>query len=163
MYKRQVLHKQGQLKKETLKTQAIKEASIIDLKQAQIDLDAFKTSLIEKSKRIEILESQQDIASAQALQAIQANSILTDKDWLEFKALFENVHKGYLDRLKVKYPMITPAELRLIVLTKLNLNTREMATTLGVGTSAIRTTKSRLMKKIMLPETATFEEFIDKI
>ena len=120
-----VLHKQGQLKKETLKTQAIKEASIIDLKQAQIDLDAFKTSLIEKSKRIEILESQQDIASAQALQAIQANSILTDKDWLEFKALFENVHKGYLDRLKVKYPMITPAELRLIVLTKLNLNTRE--------------------------------------
>lgn len=158
-----VLHKQGQLKKETLKTQAIKEASIIDLKQAQIDLDAFKTSLIEKSKRIEILESQQDIASAQALQAIQANSILTDKDWLEFKALFENVHKGYLDRLKVKYPMITPAELRLIVLTKLNLNTREMATTLGAGTSAIRTTKSRLMKKIMLPETATFEEFIDKI
>lgn len=59
--------------------------------------------------------------------------------------------------------MITPAEIRIIVLTKLNLNTREMATTLGVGTSAIRTTKSRLMKKILLPEEETFEEFIEKI
>ena len=158
-----VLYKQGQLKKETSRSQTIKEESKKELEQAQIDLDAFKTSLIEKSKRIELLESQQDIASAQALQAMQATSILTDKDWLEFKALFENVHKGYLDRLKTKYPMITPAEIRIIVLTKLNLNTREMATTLGVGTSAIRTTKSRLMKKILLPEEETIEEFIEKI
>lgn len=54
----------------------------------------------------------------------------------------------FYHRTKKQFPTITPAEIRLTVLEKLGLNTREMANTLGVNKNTIHQIRLRLRKKM---------------
>ena len=91
------------------------------------------------------------------------STILTDDEWEYFRQLFEKVHAGYLQRLKEKFPGLTPAETRFMALSKLNLSSKEMAGTLGVGTDAIRQYRSRLRKKLNLTEEDNLQELINAV
>lgn len=128
-----------------------------------------KNAIIEKSTReIEKLQatltaSQQGQVNDEALQQLHASTILTDEEWDEFKALFEQVHKGFLVRLKDKMPGLSPADTRFIVLSKLKLNNKEMAGILGVQPDSIRSNKHRLRKKFNLPDDNSITDFVDAI
>ena len=80
-----------------------------------------------------------------------------------FGQLFEKVHSGYLYRVKEKIPGLTPAETRLMALVKLQLSTKEMAAVLGISPNSVRSTWSRLRKKLNLPEEGTMEELLEII
>ncbi|AXE21998.1 hypothetical protein DR864_29475 (plasmid) [Runella rosea] len=131
---------------------------------AQLKLDEFTNIIIAKNKQIELLLSENDDAQTTAgIQQLQNNTLLTEEQWLSFKALFEQVHTGYLQRLKEKIPGISPAEIRFMALAKLQLNTREMASSLGVSVNAVRNVWFRLRKKIDLPEDATWHDLANQI
>ena len=74
--------------------------------------------------------------------------IITEDDWQRFMALFETTYEGYLHKVTMLIPEITPAELRYLALNRLHLSNKEIADMLGVGASAVRSTKSRLRKKL---------------
>lgn len=74
--------------------------------------------------------------------------IITEDDWQRFMALFETTYEGYLHKVSMLIPEITPAELRYLALNRLHLGNKEIADMLGVGVSAVRSTKSRLRKKL---------------
>jgi tetratricopeptide (TPR) repeat protein len=146
-----------------------------DLKAATKQLETFtkhlqeKNVLIEQSGReIEKLRSSIDESDARqeavdVLQQLYTSTILTDEEWNNFKMLFEQVHKGYLQRLKDKMPELTPADTRFIVLSKLNLSNKEMAGILGVQHDTIRSYKHRLRKRFGLSEDANIKSFVDSI
>ena len=90
------------------------------------------------------------------IEQLQGATILTDEQWEDFRALFAKVHGGYLRRVKEKFPTLTPAEIRFIALAKLQLSTKEMASMLGV-----RSTWSRLRKKVQLPEEESLEKWLE--
>jgi tetratricopeptide (TPR) repeat protein/DNA-directed RNA polymerase specialized sigma24 family protein len=90
-------------------------------------------------------------------------TILTEEDWQAFRALFDKVHPGFSTRLREKIPDLTPADTRLLTLTKLGLSSREMAAMLGISTEAIKKTRYRLRKKIDLPEEGGLEELVQMI
>jgi DNA-binding CsgD family transcriptional regulator len=62
--------------------------------------------------------------------------------------------------MRVKLPDLTPAETRLLVLTKLKLSNKEMGAMLGIGYDAIKKTRQRLRKKIDLPEEGGLDKLI---
>ena len=95
------------------------------------------------------------------IEQLQGATILTDEQWEDFRALFEKVHGGYLRRMKEKFPTLTPAEIRFIALAKLQLSTKEMASMLGVSPVSVRSTWSRLRKKVQLPEEKSLEEWLE--
>ncbi|MFN8357652.1 MAG: hypothetical protein U0Y10_24550 [Spirosomataceae bacterium] len=131
---------------------------------AQLKLEEFTNIIIAKNKQIELLLSENNEAHTSAsIQQLQNNTLLTEEQWVSFKALFEQVHTGYLQRLKEKIPGISPAEIRFMALAKLKLDTREMASSLGVSVNAVRNVWFRLRKKINLPEDATWHDLVDKI
>jgi tetratricopeptide (TPR) repeat protein len=146
-----------------------------DLKAATQELENFtrhlqeKNLLIEQSgQEIERLRTALDATDAEqetneVLQQIYSATILTDDEWTKFKLLFEQVHKGYLQRLKNKMPELTPADTRFIVLSKLNLSNKEMAGILGVQADTIRSYKHRLRRRFELPEDASIKDFVDSI
>jgi DNA-binding CsgD family transcriptional regulator len=134
-----------------------------ELDDATRQLNDFAKNIAEKNEMIQLLELQTDGADKDAVWKLQQSTILTDADWAYFKGLFEKVHGGYLQRLKEKLPGLTPAEVRFMALSKLGLNSREMAAMLGVGTEAIRQYRSRLRKKFDLHEEASLEEFAGQI
>lgn len=78
-----------------------------------------------------------------------SSTILTDEGWTNFKRMFEKVHPGYIQSAKEKYPDLTNAELRLMMLEKLDLSTQEMANMIGVNKNTIHQTRLRLRKKTL--------------
>ncbi|MBZ0100181.1 MAG: hypothetical protein K8F30_13945, partial [Taibaiella sp.] len=86
--------------------------------------------------------------------------ILTEEQWVDFRLLFETVHPGDINRANQKFDNLTPADLRFVLLTRLGLGNKEMATMLGVGPEAIRVARYRLLRKIRLPEGASLEETV---
>lgn len=128
-----------------------------------------KNELLEQfSTELEKYRTHQPDANEQAekensLQLLQRSVILNDEQWADFQALFNKVHAGYIGRVKEKFPDLTTAELRSILLTKLGLSNKEMAAMLGVSLEAVRVSKHRLLKKISLPEDTKLEDWVNTI
>lgn len=111
---------------------------------AYVDTIKEKTALIE-NLATELLRLKENSYNDASLQAISINmekllsaTILTDDERRHFRGLFEQVHPRFLDRLLEVFPDLSPAEMRLLILTKLNLTSPEMANMLGISKDAIR-------------------------
>ena len=88
---------------------------------------------------------------------------LTEDDWNEFRNLFEKVQVGFFDKLKQRFPDLTPSEQRLLALMKLKLSKREMAGMLGIAPDSIKKTRQRIRKKINVPDDAALEEMVGEL
>ncbi len=75
-----------------------------------------------------------------------------DKDWEDFQRSFEQVHSRFFEELKTRYPDLTPSELRLCALLRLNLNSKDIATILGISQDSLRIARYRLRKRFDLPK-----------
>ncbi|RYZ47242.1 MAG: tetratricopeptide repeat protein [Sphingobacteriales bacterium] len=161
------------LKQEAM--QGKKDQAEHDLMAATRQLEIFTRHLQEKNLLIEqsgqeierlrttLVHADAEQEHSEVLQQLYTATILTDDEWAEFKLLFDQVHKGYLQRLKIKMPELTPADTRFVVLSKLNLSNKEMAGILGVQVDTIRSYKHRLRKRFGLAEDANIKAFVDAI
>jgi tetratricopeptide (TPR) repeat protein len=125
------------------------------LQHAELQLNDYVSSLTEKNELIvkirEELNTIQQPGHSEKLQYLNELlqfSLLTDNDWNRFKILFEKVHPFFFASLKEKFPDLTPAETRLLALSKLNLSPREMSAMLGISPDSITKLKYRLRKKM---------------
>ncbi len=129
------------------------------LRDARTQLVNLAADIAEKNRLIEELENTGAPVPLETLTALRESVILTDEDWISFQKAFETGNPGYLYRLKEKVPGITPAEIRLLTLSKLHLSHKEMASALGVSSQSTRVTWHRLRKKLNLPEDIGLEDF----
>jgi tetratricopeptide (TPR) repeat protein len=83
-----------------------------------------------------------------------------DKDWEDFKLTFENVHPDFFNKLHSQFPDLSPAELKLCALIRLNLGIKEMASLLGISADSTKTARYRLRKKLNLAEEQNLNDFI---
>jgi Tfp pilus assembly protein PilF/DNA-binding CsgD family transcriptional regulator len=145
-----------------------------ELQQAAAKLNDFKTRIREKNKlieeftlemnRLQVRTGKHEVSGQHdTLNRLQQATILTEEQWEEFREIFETVHSGYLQRLKVKVPGLSPAETRFMVLNKLELTNKEMAAMLGVSAEAIRQTRHRLRKKLETSHNLNLEALSSSI
>ena len=145
-----------------------------ELANATIMLNNFTSSVHEKNELIEKftaeIERLQGLSNGrlpddynETLLQLQDATILTDEQWEDFRRMFEKVHAGYLNRLKMKLPGLSPAETRIMALSKLKLSNKEMAGMLGISPDAVRMSKHRLRKKLDLTEEGGIDELADMI
>lgn len=151
---------------QTLELQAAHRENELHTQQ----LDDFTQLLMEKNRQVEEL-TQQNRANTPLpspvadhlsdleppddgsdLEALYHQTILTEADWERFKTLFERVRPGFIPRIKHQFSGLTPSELRLILLLKMNMQTREMADMLGVSPETIKKSRYRLRKKLGLDD-----------
>jgi len=136
----------------------------IELKKKEKELADFGKRISEQNKLIETLEQQfGENSNNTALEQIRQVTILTDEEWEQFRALFAQVHAGYLQRLQQKFPDLTPAETRFMALAKLGFSNKEMGAMQGVSSSNIRNIWRRLRKKFGLSEEASFKDLADTV
>lgn len=142
-----------------------------DKAAAQRELNEFRKNIYEKNMAIEqvtaelerltgAMQAEPDVA---VLAQLEQSILLTDEQWERFKELFEKVHKGFFTRLRIKMPDLSPAEIRLAALSKLNLSNKEMAAMLGISADAIRMNKHRLRKKLNLNDEEELADFLSRI
>ena len=100
---------------------------------------------------------------ATRIEQLVSSTILTEEDWRQFRHLFDQIYPGFVFRIREKFPDLSPAETRLLILTKLKLSNREMAQTLGISVDAIRKAHYRLRKKFHLEEEATLDVLLQNV
>jgi tetratricopeptide (TPR) repeat protein len=140
-----------------------------ELEAKNWQLENYTRKMIEKTELVEELRAQLEHFKAEVVipkerienvAQILNTSILTESDWEEFKLLFEQVHRNFFAELKIKYPGLTQAEIRLAALVKLNLNTREMANMLGISVDSANKARYRLRKKLELQPEQDLNDII---
>ncbi len=140
-----------------------KEKAEAEIKNAQEQLLVFTRHIIENNELIEKLQQQLQGRSMEINEELLNQSILTENDWLRFKDMFDKAHPGFIKQLKLIAPDISAAEIRFAALTRLNLGNKHMASMLGIGTDAVRKTKSRLRLRLQLTAETELEDFIKSI
>jgi tetratricopeptide (TPR) repeat protein len=80
----------------------------------------------------------------------ELESQLKNNSWNEFERIFNNIHSEFFDKLLETCPDLTPAEIKIAALLRLNLNTKEIAALTYKSESGIKSTRFRLRKKLGL-------------
>lgn len=110
--------------------------------------DLLKEDLQEQRKKIKTLLKRID------------QSFTHDKDWDDFRNIFEQVHRDFFDKLNQRSQELTPADIRLAALFRLNMPSKDMATVLGISPDSLRIARYRLRKKLNLPEGDNLGNFL---
>lgn len=96
------------------------------------------------------------------LKMIERNFV-QDKDWDDFRQIFEQVHQDFFHQLQACAEDLTPADLRLASLIRLNIPSKDMATLLGISSDSLRISRYRLKKKLMIDPGHSLNQFINNI
>ena len=99
---------------------------------------------------------------ARVLKTIDEN-IKFDNDWYRIKAHFEKIHPGFFDRLRKKYPQLTPNDHKLCALLRMNLNTKEISHILKITAPSTEISRIRLRKKLNLPKGVNLTQYICEV
>jgi DNA-binding CsgD family transcriptional regulator len=65
-----------------------------------------------------------------------------------FEKVFDEVHENFLNKLKSKYPSLTPTELRLCAFLKMNISTKEIAPLMNISVRGVEICRYRVRKKL---------------
>lgn len=95
-------------------------------------------------------------------------SILSDDerledDWESFAQNFDSVHNEFITKLKLKFPQLTPSDLKLCAYLKLNLTTKEIAPLLNISVRGVEISRYRLRKKLDLGNEVNLNEFMMRV
>ena len=122
--------------------------------------------LIELKEKLEHLQEGSHIQNSSEINQVQnliSYSFSLDKDWDDFKTIFEQVHHDFFSHLQEKFSDLTAGELKLCALLKLNLSSQDMATILGISQDSLRVTRYRLRKKLQLEKGANLVSFMQGV
>lgn len=109
-----------------------------------------KELMIEMKDKIEVFKEEGSTRELSKVSNLIDYSFTLDKDWNEFRMHFEEVHTGFYKVLKENYGELTPNEMKLSALIKLNLTIKEMSAILGISPDSVKKARYRLRKKIGL-------------
>ncbi len=146
------------------------DVALTDLEQNRNNLNKLTQNIIKKNVQIQTLaveldsvksdEKVGDIKIDQLNELIQFR-ILTSEDWDEFKKLFDVVYRGFFVKLKFEHPALTKSEIKLFMVSKLNLSINDTAGLLAISPESVRKARYRLKKKLNLEEEDLSEYILD--
>lgn len=153
-------------KKHQLETELNNSRKLIAIKEQEL-----KTYIVDLSKKSSIIGNLQGESAVGIVKDKQdeevanliGQKILTDEDWGTFKIRFGNIYPRFFSQLKESTISITEAEVRILVLMRLNLKSKDMANILGISPQSVRVCKMRLKKKLLTQDYETVEDFLKYI
>jgi hypothetical protein len=88
---------------------------------------------------------------------------LKDNNWKEFETYFENVHEDFYNKLKLKYPALSPNEKKLCAFIRLNLGTKEICSLTHQSTKSVEVARVRLRQKMNLTRDENLNVIVSNI
>lgn len=120
-------------------------------------LKSYKAYLDERNSQIEKLEIEiSKIKKSSALylntystkmQDLLDSHLMNNNSWQDFKNLFIATYPAYYNFLRQSFPNLTDSHLRIVFLSKLEMNNVEIARILGLTLDGVKKAKQRLRKK----------------
>lgn len=135
----------------------------LELENARNLLKTYVQKINNNSRIIQSLEVSPPSQEQQGLiDELKLSTILTESDWDAFQRQFDKVFPNLIRDLSSKYPNLSPAEMRFLLLNKLEMPSVEIANALGVSPASLRVTWHRIRKKLDLPKDFPFSSFFEK-
>lgn len=167
-YKQQIL--KAELDKKSLKEEILKRE--VEVKNAS--LSTYSLHISQKNKMLSDLAhtltkclDRNNIDLKRKLAALiqEINTNLSqDQEWEEFVTLFQEIHPQYIERInKVANNNLSSSELRLSMLLRLNLNSKEIASILRLTTDSVRVSRYRLRKKLPIDAKEELSQYLRSI
>lgn len=115
-------------------------------------------------------ENIQSLILAGKINRIEGNELLTmigknlpeEDEWNLFQSNFDLIHENFFRKLKERYPSLTPTDLKLCSLLRLNYSSKEVAEMLNISIRGVEAARYRLRKKLNLSETDNLVDFMIK-
>jgi tetratricopeptide (TPR) repeat protein len=76
--------------------------------------------------------------------------IRSDRDWETFEHQFDQVHRDFLNKLSASYPALTPTELKIAAMIKLNLPTKSIANLFCLSVRTVENHRQSIRRKLKL-------------
>ncbi len=86
-----------------------------------------------------------------------------EQQWKEFTAAFEQVHQSFFERLKEISTDLTPTDIRLIALIKVNMDSKDISGLLSISMDSLRVARHRLRKKLNLYQSENLSAFVQSL
>lgn len=83
-----------------------------------------------------------------------------NKQWEVFETAFDDVHEDFLNRLKVRFPTLTPKELRLCAYLRMNISTKEIAPLMNISIRGVEICRYRVRKKLNIDRDTNLTSLI---
>ena len=83
-----------------------------------------------------------------------------DKQWEVFETAFDDVHEDFLNRLKARFPTLTPKELRLCAYLRMNISTKEIAPLMNISIRGVEICRYRVRKKLNIDRDTNLTSLI---
>jgi DNA-binding CsgD family transcriptional regulator len=121
-------------------------------------------SLRALSKKIDLFRANPKFAQCYAelfeLQNMIRETLQLDKDRDTFQLYVNQNNEMFYSSLREKYPKLTPNEVRLTALIRLDLSSKEIASILNISSKSVEMNRYRLRKKMQLSGSVNLSEFI---
>lgn len=130
-----------------IETEAATKLAEQELKIAQDKLQNLLVHVQENNKLIEELQSKKLEENESIISNLKEATILTEEQWKNFSQDFTNVFPDFVEKLRIQFPDITAAEIRMLCLSKFHFSYKEIAHAQGVSSETIRSTWHRFKKK----------------
>ncbi|OFX53623.1 MAG: hypothetical protein A2046_14095 [Bacteroidetes bacterium GWA2_30_7] len=83
-----------------------------------------------------------------------------ENSWLQFEEYFKMVNPEFNFKLLSNHPELTPAEIKLCTLLRLNINTKDISSILSLSQESIRVSRTRLRKKLNLESSVNLVGYL---
>lgn len=83
-----------------------------------------------------------------------------EDEWALFQENFDLIHENFFRKLTERYPVLTPGDLRLCALLRLNYSSKEIAKMLNLTLRGVEAARYRLRKKLDLEEDENLVTFV---
>lgn len=134
------------------------------------DLNLQLTQLSKKNEFLQTIKEEvnhmegsvngKESGALQKLNNLLDSDLRKEDEWQNFLATFKHVHDDYLHALKAKNAKLTPNDLRLAILMKMHLNTKEIAGILNISSQGVKKARYRLRKKLELDSAVSVQEYL---
>ena len=122
------------------------------------------SSLQKLSKKIELFRANPKFEVCYKelfeLQNMIRETLQLDKDRDTFQLYVQKNNELFYASLRKKYPKLTPNEIRLCALIRLDLQSKEIASILNISSKSVEMNRYRLRKKMQLSGSVNLSEFI---
>ncbi|WP_044220182.1 ligand-binding sensor domain-containing protein [Flammeovirga pacifica] len=122
------------------------------------------TSLIEQlDEKLLHLQTHPEEFSTNKIKSIRRdikNAENLEKEWEILNQLFAEVHQPFIKELQELNKGLTEGNLRLCYLIRLKMNTKDIASIMGISINSVKVARKRLRKRLELPTDISLNDYI---
>lgn len=122
--------------------------------------------ILKKTASLENYSKQQDDGNRSKQLVRKFNEIIYGQDSLNWDRLYEvmnDLHNGFFERLRDKFPDLNEDEFRICCLTYAKFDSMEISIIMGLSVNTIQMKRSSIRKKLGIPTMGNIPNFIDNI